>query len=49
MLYRLINVVDNEKYTIISEHGVRFDGNPSTTYDIKKEQINIKQDGSLLR
>lgn len=25
------------------------DGNPSTTYDIKTEQINIKQDGSLLR
>lgn len=41
MLYRLIYVVDNEKYTIIGEHGVRFDGNPSTTYDIKTEQINI--------
>ena len=49
MLYRLIYVADNEKYTIIGEHGVRFDGNPSTTYDIKTEQISIKQDGSLLR
>ena len=49
MLYRLIYVVDNEKYTIIGEHGVRFDGNPSITYDIKTEQISIKQDGSLLR
>ena len=39
MLYRLIYVVDNEKYTIIGEHGVRFDSNPSIIYDIKTEQI----------
>ena len=49
MLYRLIYVADNEKYTIIGEHGVRFDSNPLIIYDIKTEQISIKQDGSLLR
>lgn len=38
MLRRLINVLQIEKYKIIGEHGIRFEGNSSVVYDMKTEQ-----------
>lgn len=40
MLCRLINIVNKEKYTVVGEHGVKFDGSPTVIYDIKTEQIS---------
>lgn len=40
MLCRLNIMVNKEKYTIVGENEVKFDGNPTVTYNIRTEQIS---------